>query len=84
MYWRCCESVTNGKPAEFSNAEQLPYALPGGVWGVPPRELIAIPLSQTGQAHPLGVLVRGVANRRKLLDESYRTFFNLAAGTDRE
>jgi signal transduction histidine kinase/PAS domain-containing protein len=73
------ESVKSGKPAEFASADQLPYALPGGVWGVPPRELIAIPLSQTGQAHPLGVLVAGV-NRRKLLDDSYRTFFNLAGG----
>ena len=73
------DSVKNGKPAEFASADQLPYVLPGGVWGAPPRELIAIPLSQTGQAHPLGVLVAGV-NRRKLLDESYRTFFNLAAG----
>ena len=73
------EAVQSGKPAEYHGADELAYKLPGGIWGVSPRELIAIPLSQTGQARPLGVLVAGV-NRRKLLDESYRTFFNLAAG----
>ena len=73
------EAVASGKSCEYQQADQLSYKLPGGIWGVPPRELIALPLSQTGQAHPLGVLVAGV-NRRKRLDDSYRTFFHLTAG----
>ena len=64
---------------EVSEADQLGFDLPGGAWKVPPRELILVPLSQTGQNQPLGVLVAGVS-RRKLLDDSYRTFFKLMAG----
>ena len=42
-------------------------------------EVLFIPLVQTGQAQPLGVLVAGVS-RRKRLDENYRGFFNILSG----
>ena len=41
-------------------------------------EMVLLPLSQTGQTGPLGVLV-AAASSRKRLDESYRTFLNLVA-----
>ncbi len=43
-----------------------------------PREMVFLPLSQTGSAAPLGVLV-AAASPRKRLDESYRTFLSLVA-----
>ncbi len=42
------------------------------------NELVLLPLSQTGQTGPLGVLVAAVSPRKRL-DESYRTFLNLVA-----
>ncbi len=71
--------IARGEPVEVREAEQLGFDLPGGGAGLSPHELILLPLSQTGVARPLGVLVAGVS-RLKRLDESYRTFFNLVAG----
>jgi PAS domain S-box-containing protein len=71
--------VASGRPAELRGIDELGFDLPRGVWGVVPRELILLPLSQTGQSRPLGILAAGVSPR-KLLDESYRMFFSLVAG----
>ncbi len=73
------ETARTGKAAELKRTDVLGFELPNGVWGDQPQELIVLPISQTGQAQLLGVLVAGV-NTRKRLDESYRTFFNLVAG----
>ena len=71
--------VGTGRPADLRRTDALYPDLPGGAWGVAPTELIALPLSQAGQTAPFGVLVAGVS-RRKLLNDDYRTFFNLVAG----
>jgi PAS domain S-box-containing protein len=73
------QAVRSGKPIEVHDAHELGYQLPGGAWNEQPSELVFIPLLQTGQARPLGVLVAGVS-RRKRLDEQYRGFFNILAG----
>jgi PAS domain S-box-containing protein len=72
------EAVGSGKSVEVRDAHELGFHLPGGAWNEEPSELIFIPLVQTGQAQPLGVIVAGVS-RRKRLDESYRGFFNILA-----
>ncbi len=73
------DSVYSGKPVELRNAHELGLDLPGGAWNEQPNEVLFLPLVQTGQAQPLGVMVAGV-NRRKRLDENYRGFFNILSG----
>jgi PAS domain S-box-containing protein len=73
------EAVASGKPVEVQGVHELGFHLPGGVWNEEPSELIFIPLVQTGQAQPLGVMVAGVS-RRKRLDDNYRGFFNILSG----
>ncbi len=70
------EVIETRKPVELSVAEDMQRELPHGAWQVPPRQIIAVPISQSA---PLGVLVAGV-NPHKTLNEDYRTFFNLVAG----
>ncbi len=71
--------IATGRPVELPAGQAIQLELPGGAWGVAPREVIALPISQAGQMAPLGVLVAGV-NPHKRLNEDYRTFFNLLAG----
>lgn len=71
--------IATGRPAELPPAQAIQLELPRGAWGVAPKEVIALPISQAGQMASLGVLVAGV-NPHKLLNEDYRTFFNLVAG----
>jgi signal transduction histidine kinase/DNA-binding NarL/FixJ family response regulator len=73
------QAVADSKPLEVSDADRLGFDLPGGAAKVTPCELVLAPLTQTGQTQPLGVLVAGVSQLKRL-DDSYRTFFNLMAG----
>jgi PAS domain S-box-containing protein len=73
------EVVAQGDAVEFGELNQLGVHLPGGFWGESPTELVLLPISQTGPASGMGVLVAGV-NRHKKLDEDYRGFLNLVAG----
>ncbi|MBZ5586834.1 MAG: PAS domain-containing protein, partial [Acidobacteriia bacterium] len=54
-------------------------AVPGGAWPVPPDSAIVLPLVSPGQPLPSGFLV-GAVSPRKRLDDSYRAFYELAAG----
>jgi PAS domain S-box-containing protein len=73
------EVVERGEAVEFGELEKLGIQLPGGFWGEHPRDLLLLPISQTGHESAMGVLVAGV-NRHKKLDEDYRGFFDLVAG----
>lgn len=73
------QAINDSRFVEVSAADQLGFDLPGGASDLSPRELVLVPLTQTGQSQPLGVLVAGVS-RLKLLDDTYRTFFKLMAG----
>ena len=53
--------------------------LPRGPWSESPRVVIAVPLLVPNQPHPYGVMIAGV-NPHRELDDSYRAFFELAAG----
>ena len=52
--------------------------LPGGPWNEPVRSALAMPISSSGSAAPLGVLVAGVSPNRAL-DEGYSSFYELLA-----
>ncbi|HWF38554.1 MAG TPA: response regulator [Candidatus Acidoferrales bacterium] len=73
------EVAKSRKPVEAHDVDGEALKLPGGAWDAPPHEMVFKPLWQSGQPRPFGVLAAGV-NRRKLLDDNYRTFFNLVAG----
>jgi PAS domain S-box-containing protein len=73
------EVLQLGEPVEFNKLEELGISLPGGFWGVSPKDLILLPIGQTGQESAMGVLVAGV-NRHKKIDEDYRGFLGLVAG----
>jgi PAS domain S-box-containing protein len=73
------EALRSAKTVEISNAHELGFELPGGAWDEQPSEVLFLPLIQTGQAQPLGILLAGVS-RRKRLDENYRGFFNILSG----
>ncbi|HEX5715444.1 MAG TPA: ATP-binding protein, partial [Thermoanaerobaculia bacterium] len=53
--------------------------VPASPWEDPTRSALMLPLATPGQDRPTGVLVAGVSPRRAL-DESYRSFYQLAAG----
>ena len=73
------EALRTGKAVELIGAHKFGFDLPKGAWNEEPAEVLFLPLIQTGQAQPLGVLVAGVS-RRKRLDENYRSFFNILGG----
>ncbi len=69
-------AISENVPLEIDNAESL--AFPGGAWETPSCQVVILPLAQTGQAHPLGVLVAGISPRKRL-DSSYRDFLDIVA-----
>ncbi|WP_305783975.1 SpoIIE family protein phosphatase [Symbioplanes lichenis] len=50
--------------------------VPGGPWGDPVRQIVAVPLPSGESGRPLGVLVAAVSPSRGL-DDDYRSFFEL-------
>jgi PAS domain S-box-containing protein len=71
--------LEGGQAVEFNKLEEFGISLPGGFWGVSPKDLILLPIGQTGQESAIGVLVAGV-NRHKKIDEDYLGFLELVAG----
>jgi signal transduction histidine kinase len=55
-----------------------PYSLPPGIWGVPPVEVLALPVVLPGNTSPYGCLLVGL-NARKRLDQDYRAFLEMVA-----
>ena len=53
--------------------------LPSGVWDEPPRQALALALTDPGRPEPAGLLVAGL-NPYRRLDEAYRGFVGLVAG----
>src|SRR5581483_10948725 len=58
--------------------ESCSSPLPSGRWPTPTHTAIVLPLGAPDQPHAYGVLVAGM-NPHRLLDDGYRTFFELAA-----
>lgn len=53
--------------------------LPKGAWDRSPKQAIALPIAQQGQARPAGVFVAGI-NPYRPFDDEYRGFLDIVAG----
>ncbi|NVJ19661.1 GAF domain-containing protein [Myxococcus sp. AM011] len=76
--WPFAEVARTQRPVRVACSEPLgPW--PGGGWPEPAREAMVHPLFRSGENSLQGFVVMGVSPRR-LLDDAYRDFFDLAAG----
>ncbi|MFP5371053.1 MAG: ATP-binding protein, partial [Actinomycetes bacterium] len=71
-------AVTAPDGADVLAAVEM-LGLPGGPWGDPVTDAVALPLSVSREVEPVGLLVVG-RSPNLLLDEDYRSFHELLAG----
>ena len=71
--------ILSGEPLELNETNGLHISLPAGFWRESPRELMILPIAQTGREKAMGALVVGV-NFHKRLDDNYRGFLSLVRG----
>ncbi len=76
--WPLAEVVAD-QQARRVTLDAVGAQLSGTLWPEPIREAMVLPVPAAGRDHPAGVLVLGVGQRR-VLDNEYRTFFDLVAG----
>lgn len=76
--WPLAEVVADQQARRVS-LDAVGAQLSGTLWPEPIRESMILPVPAAGRDHPAGVLVLGVGQRR-VLDDEYRTFFDLIAG----
>jgi PAS domain S-box-containing protein len=72
-------SVLHTHTAQRIELGTLAEQLPKGLWSEPAREAIALAIPAAASDSPAGVLLVGVSSRR-VLDDAYRTFFDLVTG----
>ncbi len=72
-------AVRNAQTTEIANLSEMFGPLPGGAWDTPCQCGIVLPIMMPGQTDSSGFVLAGVS-RRKRLDVSYRTFFELVRG----
>jgi PAS domain S-box-containing protein len=73
------EAVTRtGKAHRVKDLGRHFSSLPSGAWKIAPHSAMVLPILPPGQAHPRTVLI-AAANPMRVLDEDYRTFFELIA-----
>ncbi|WNG55954.1 GAF domain-containing protein [Archangium gephyra] len=77
--WPLAHVAATGRMEVLTDVRARFGDLPGGPWDESPHSAVVLPLSQPGHKVPYGMLVVGVSPRRAL-DDSYRSFFELAAG----
>ncbi|MGA1875293.1 MAG: PAS domain-containing protein [bacterium] len=77
--WPLSPVVEHGELEFISNLPERFTHLPTGGWSQPPHSAMALPLSVPDQPQIYGVLIAGLSPHREM-NESYRTFFELAAG----
>jgi len=71
-------ALTNKQPEIWQHAGDDLGRLPQGAWPIPPANSIVLPIIQTGNKDPYGLLLVGL-NPYRLPDEKYRSFFSLLA-----
>jgi PAS domain S-box-containing protein len=76
--WPLCAVLSGGEPQVVSDVGARFGDLPAGGWTTPPTEAMVLPLQGETGTDTVGVMVLAASSRR-LLDESYRTFFDLVA-----
>jgi Bacteriophytochrome (light-regulated signal transduction histidine kinase) len=62
----------------FENKTMKLGKMPKGAWEIQPKTAIVLPIAQTGVRDPYGSITIGM-NPYRLLDEKYRSFFELVA-----
>jgi PAS domain S-box-containing protein len=77
--WPVLQVCQSGEPIVVDDLPARFNELPRGPWPDPPRCAILVPLAQSGQTRPLGVLIAGI-NPFRPLDEEYKSFAGLFAG----
>lgn len=75
--WRL-EQVVSGNTEVIEDVDKH-ISLPAGLWNDPVKKALAMPITSSGQAKPLGVLIVGISPNRAL-DEEYSSFYKLFAG----
>ena len=65
-------------PLEVVEGIDARFTLPAGIFPEPCKRAVVLSIGRPGLPHPYGFVVLGT-NPRRALDESYRTFFTLAA-----
>ncbi len=80
--WGVARAIRSEAVVELRGLDQRPgAALPGGVWPEAARAALVLPVARSGAAHEVaGALVVGV-NPRRALDDAYRGFLDLVAGS---
>jgi signal transduction histidine kinase len=76
--WAVAAALRNHR-AESVDLAALGVEVPGGPWPESARAAVVAPIPSTSPDRPVGALVTGVSPRR-VLDDSYRSFFGLVAG----
>lgn len=81
--WPFSRAVASGRPEVVTDLTRRFPELSDGPWPVTPHTALVVPLMQFGHNEPRnsvsGFLVAAVSARR-MLDDSYRGFYDLAAG----
>ncbi|MEA2559991.1 MAG: hypothetical protein QOH06_1495 [Acidobacteriota bacterium] len=77
--WSFAEVIRTSRICSVDDLASRFSEVPASPWKDPTRSALVLPLATPGQEQPTGVLVAGV-NPRRTLDESYRSFYQLAAG----
>ncbi len=76
--WPLATCVAQRKSEEVEKLDSRFGSLPTGSWAEPPRSALILPLAAPDQKRPYGVMIVGLSPHRRL-DESYRSFLELAA-----
>jgi signal transduction histidine kinase/DNA-binding response OmpR family regulator len=71
-------TLASGRPVLVDRWDERFPGLPSGAWPEPPRQALAVPITQPS-GHPYGLLIVGV-NPYRPVDEGYRDFVQLIAG----
>ncbi len=77
--WSLAAVARTGEPQLISDLPGRFGPLPGGAWPEPAGQALVLPIAAAGLDRLAGFLVAGVSPRR-VLDDEYRAFFELAAG----
>ncbi|HYH95986.1 ATP-binding protein [Hyalangium sp.] len=76
--WPLASAVAERRIQAIHDLRSRFDALPTGAWAEPPHSAMVLPLAAPDQERPYGVLIVGLSPHR-MLDEGYRSFFELAA-----
>jgi signal transduction histidine kinase/DNA-binding response OmpR family regulator len=76
--WQVVPAVRAREQRLIEDLDRAGLALPGGAWGAPVAQALAIPIATPGQDGVVAVLVAAVSPHREL-DGNYRSFYKLLA-----